>query len=74
MSGIKKNFGATKALRDVALEVHAGAVMALIGENGAGKSTLMKILSGSHPADSGKDRNSGAARGYESMGWLAGRV
>jgi len=53
MHGISKRFGATRALSDVALEVRAGEVMALIGENGAGKSTLMKILAGAHKPDEG---------------------
>jgi ribose transport system ATP-binding protein len=53
MSGISKRFGATRALRDVGLEVRPGEALALIGENGAGKSTLMKVLSGAHPPDSG---------------------
>lgn len=53
MRGICKRFGATQALRDVAIEAYAGQVVALIGENGAGKSTLMKVLSGAHAPDSG---------------------
>lgn len=53
MTGIRKSFGATHALRSVDIEVRAGEVMALVGENGAGKSTLMKVLSGAHKADAG---------------------
>jgi ribose transport system ATP-binding protein len=53
MERIGKRFGATCALQDVSLEVHAGQTVALIGENGAGKSTLMKVLSGAHPPDQG---------------------
>ena len=54
MRGVRRSFGATKALRGVELSVAPGEVMALVGENGAGKSTLMKILSGAIPPDDGK--------------------
>src|SRR6185503_1627562 len=54
MRGVRRSFGATKALRGVELSVAPGEIMALVGENGAGKSTLMKILSGAIPPDEGK--------------------
>jgi ribose transport system ATP-binding protein len=54
MHGVRRSFGATKALRGVDLTVLPGEVMALVGENGAGKSTLMKILSGAIPPDEGR--------------------
>lgn len=59
LSGIRKYFGATKALDGVDLDVGAGEVHAIIGENGAGKSTLVKILSGAHGPDSGEIRIDG---------------
>ena len=53
MQGIRKRFGATVALGGVNLRVHAGEILALVGENGAGKSTLMKVLSGVIQPDEG---------------------
>ena len=54
MSGISKQFGAVTALEDIELEVHAGEVVALVGDNGAGKSTLVKVLAGVHHETSGR--------------------
>jgi D-xylose transport system ATP-binding protein len=53
LSKVSKNFGAVSALTDIDLEVHAGEVVALVGDNGAGKSTLVKILAGVHQPSSG---------------------
>lgn len=53
MTNISKHFGSVTALRDVSLEVHAGEVVALVGDNGAGKSTLVKVLAGAHRQDTG---------------------
>jgi ABC-type sugar transport system ATPase subunit len=46
MRGVRKSFGATRAVNGVDFAVAAGEVCALVGQNGAGKSTLMGILSG----------------------------
>ncbi|WP_433759751.1 ATP-binding cassette domain-containing protein [Nocardia sp. CA-135398] len=54
LRGIGKTFGAVSALADIDMEVHAGEVVALVGDNGAGKSTLVKVLSGVHQPDSGE--------------------
>jgi ribose transport system ATP-binding protein len=59
--GIRKSFGATRALANVSLAVGPGEVHALIGENGAGKSTLMKVLSGAHRPEAGTMTLDGAA-------------
>jgi ABC-type sugar transport system ATPase subunit len=53
MSGIVKSFPGVKALRGVSLELHAGHVVAIVGENGAGKSSLIKTLSGAYEPDEG---------------------
>lgn len=51
---IRKHFPGVQALDGVALTVHTGEVVAVIGENGAGKSTLMKVLAGVHVPDDGE--------------------
>ena len=57
--GATKLFGAVVALDGVDLDVHAGEVLALLGDNGAGKSTLVKCISGVHKLDAGELRIDG---------------
>jgi ABC-2 type transport system ATP-binding protein len=44
--GLKKHYGAFKALDGVDLSINAGAITGLIGPNGAGKTTALKTLIG----------------------------
>lgn len=46
-------YGPTTVLRDVALTVPQGGVVALLGPNGAGKTTLLRAISGLMPVQSG---------------------
>jgi len=59
--GVKKAFGATRALGGVDLEAARGEVHAVLGENGAGKSTLMKLLGGAQTPDAGEITLDGVA-------------
>ena len=71
MTGARKNYGPTAALRGVDLELRPGEVHALVGENGAGKSTLMKVLSGAEEPDAGMMELDGTA--YRPTGPQAAR-
>jgi rhamnose transport system ATP-binding protein len=54
MRSISKRFGATVALADAGVALHAGEIHALVGENGAGKSTLIKVMTGIYAPDEGE--------------------
>jgi branched-chain amino acid transport system ATP-binding protein len=56
LEGIKvsKRFGGLKAVTDFDFRVEKGQIVGLIGPNGSGKSTLFNVITGFHPADSGR--------------------
>ena len=49
-----KNFGPTRALRDVDVSFYRGEIRGLVGENGSGKSTITSIVAGMQKATSGE--------------------
>jgi ABC-2 type transport system ATP-binding protein len=55
LRGVGRSFGATQALADVDLDLHAG-VIGLLGPNGAGKTTLLRLLATALPPSGGKVR------------------
>ncbi|AUH32996.1 sugar ABC transporter ATP-binding protein [Paracoccus tegillarcae] len=67
MRDVHKNFGPIEVLHGVDLDLHAGEVLALIGENGAGKSTTMKCLAGYQPPSSGRILLDGAEVTFGSL-------
>ena len=44
VKGLRRDFGALRAVDDVSFELEAGTILGFIGPNGAGKSTTMRIL------------------------------
>ena len=51
--GVKSFYGNIMALKGVAVDVHEGEIVTLIGANGAGKSTLMMTIFGNPRAREG---------------------
>jgi len=51
--GVSRHFGGRAALLDIAFDVHAGEMLALLGPSGAGKTTLFRCLAGLSPPDAG---------------------
>ena len=46
VAGLRKNYSAVRAVRDVSFSVEHGEIVALLGPNGAGKTTTLEILEG----------------------------
>ncbi|MHB0996499.1 MAG: ABC transporter ATP-binding protein [Elusimicrobiales bacterium] len=65
--GLRKQFGAVKALGGVAFDFSAGTIHGLIGSDGAGKTTTMRLLAGLLRPTAGRVSyyRDGAAASYE---------
>lgn len=59
VSGLCKSFGGQAVVKDVAFQVGAGEVFALLGQNGAGKTTTIKMCVGLLSPDTGLIRIDG---------------
>ncbi len=54
VTGLRKDYGAVRAVRDVSFSVAHGEIVALLGPNGAGKTTTLEILEGFRTRDGGE--------------------
>lgn len=54
VKNMDKNFGPTKALKQVNMKFYRGEIRGLIGENGSGKSTVTSIIAGMQQASNGE--------------------
>jgi putative ABC transport system ATP-binding protein len=53
LSGVRKEYGETKAVDGVDLEIRAGEAVAVMGPSGCGKSTLLNLVAGLDRATAG---------------------
>jgi ABC-2 type transport system ATP-binding protein len=64
VSSLAKSYGELEALRDIAFDLHAGEVVAVVGPNGAGKTTLLSIIAGIQAPSAGT-----VSAGPREVGW-----
>lgn len=53
VKGLRKSFGAVKAVEEISFSVEAGEVFTIIGPNGAGKTTTLEMIEGMLAPDAG---------------------
>ncbi len=53
LSGVRKSFGALKAVDGITLEIPKGEIFGLVGPDGAGKTTTLRMLAGLIDPDEG---------------------
>ena len=70
IDGLDHSYGRHRALRDVAIRVRSGEVVAILGANGAGKTTLLNAIAGLLRPSGGSIR----FRGNELIGLSAHRI
>jgi polar amino acid transport system ATP-binding protein len=68
IAALNKSYGSVKVLSDVALDVHAGEVLALIGASGSGKSTLLRCANSLEEYEAGSVTLDGEQLGYAGEG------
>jgi len=59
LEGVRKEFGAFTALRDIKLEVAQGEFVCFLGPSGCGKTTLLRIIAGLEVQTAGTVRQAG---------------
>src|SRR5258706_1157057 len=59
LSGIRKEFGESVALKDVALDVHAGEFLCVLGRSGGGKTARLRITAGFEVQRAGRIERAG---------------
>ncbi len=59
LDDVTRRFGGLNAVEGVSLSLAQGEILGLIGPNGAGKTTLINLITGVHPANSGRVRFEG---------------
>ena len=64
LRGIRVDFGETRALDGVDIDITAGALTVIVGANGSGKSTLMEVLAGARTPSAGTVRVHAPSRAF----------